>query len=286
MYPFKKNFKYYFLAALLVVAVFVWYAVLAESRDGLTVAFLDVGQGDATLIEKDGNQILIDGGRNKKVLQELSKVMPFYDRSIDLVIATHPDADHIGGLSDILENFNIGLIMETGVGSDTAVYAEFERQLEEKNLKKILARRGMKIMLGKDAYLLILFPNIDVTGFDTNEASIVAKLVYGSTSFLLTADSPKNIEQYLAALSPNSVDVDVLKVGHHGSRTSTSEQLAGYASPLYAVISVGKDNNYGHPHKEVIDTLNKFSIPILRTDEMGTIKFKSDGEKIFIDNKR
>ena len=212
--------------------------------------------------------------------------MPFYDRSIDAVIATHPDADHIGGLSDILENFDVGLVMEPGVDSDTAVYAEFEDQVEKKSLQKTLARRGMRITLGKGAYLLILFPNVDVVGFDTNEASIVAKLVYGGTSFLLTADSPKNIEQYLTALSPESVDVDVLKIGHHGSKTSTSQELLGYASPLYAVISVSKDNQYGHPHKEVTDKLNELNIPILRTDERGTIKFKSDGEKLFVDSKK
>lgn len=267
-------------------AIFVWHAVIIEGDSDLTVAFLNVGQGDATFIEKDGNQILVDGGRNKNILRELSKVMPFYDRSIDMVIATHPDADHIGGLPEVLENFNVGLVMEPGVDSDTAIYAEFERRVEEKSLQKILARRGMKIILSKNAYLLVLFPNMDVTGFDTNEASIVAKLVYGDTSFLLTADSPKNIERYLATLSPESVNVDVLKVGHHGSRTSTSEQLAGYASPLYAVISVGKDNQYGHPHKEAIDTLSKFSIPVLRTDELGMIKFKSDGNHLFIVNKK
>lgn len=267
-------------------AIFVWHAVIIEGDNDLRVAFLNVGQGDATFIEKDGNQILVDGGRNKKVLRELSKVMPFYDRSIDLVIATHPDADHIGGLPDVLENFNVGLVMEPGADSDTAIYAEFERRVEEKGLQKILARRGMRIMISENAYLLILFPNTDVAGFDTNEASIVAKLVYGDTSFLLTADSPKNIEQYLTALSPESVDIDVLKVGHHGSKTSTSQELLGYASPLYAIISVGKDNQYGHPHKEITDKLSESNITILRTDELGTIKFKSNGEKIFVDNKR
>lgn len=286
MYLSKQNFKYYFLAALTLIAIFVWYAVGVEGDDDLRVAFLDVGQGDATFVEKNGNQVLIDGGKNKKVLQELSKIMPFYDHSIDAVIATHPDADHIGGLPHVLENFNVGLVMEPGVSSDTAVYTEFEKKMEEKGLRKILARRGMKIILSKNVYLLILFPNIDVVGFDTNEASIVAKLVYGDTSFLLTADSPKNIEQYLTALSLESVNVDVLKIGHHGSKTSTSQELLGYASPLYAVISVGKDNQYGHPHKEVLDKLNEFNVPALRTDELGTIKFKSDGEKIIVDSKK
>ena len=121
---------------MILAAVFVWYAVIIEGDSDLKVVFLDVGQGDATFIEKNGNQILIDGGRNKKILRELSEIMPFYDRSIDMVVATHPDADHIGGLSDILENFDVGLVMEPGVDSDTAVYAEFKEQVEKRVCKK------------------------------------------------------------------------------------------------------------------------------------------------------
>jgi len=281
MQSIKKNLKYYFLGLLFLAMFLVWYAVFAESRNGLTVAFLDVGQGDAIFIQApNGNQILVDAGQNRAVLRELSKVMPFYDRSIDMLIATHPDSDHIGGFPNILSRFNVGSIIEPGVDSGTPVYEEFERIAEEKNIKKFLARRGMKINLDQNAYLLILFPDRDASGMDSNDASIVAKLVYGDTSFLLTGDSPQKIERYLASLSPESLDVDVLKVGHHGSRTSTSEILLGYSSPDFAVISSGKDNSYGHPHQEVLGMLDKFGIKILRTDELGTIVIKSDGEGI------
>lgn len=284
MQSLKKNFKYYFLGLLFIATFFVWYAVYAETRDMVKVAFLDIGQGDAIFIETpNGNQILIDGGRNKKVLEELSKIMPFYDRSIDVVIATHPDQDHIGGLPEVINNFDVKLVMEPGVSSDTNTYKEFRRVVEEKNIKTVLARQGMRINLDKGAYLEILFPNGNVEDWDTNDASIVARLIYGENSFMFTADSPQKIENYLASIYKDDLKTDVLKVGHHGSKTSSSETFLGYADPDYAIISSGKDNSYGHPHQEVLDRLENFSIPTLRTDEIGTIQIKSDGEKLYIE---
>lgn len=280
---FKKYLKYWFLAILGALAFVVWYAVIAESREGVSVAFLDVGQGDAIFIQApNGNQVLVDAGPGSKILEELSKVMPFYDRSLDLIIATHPDSDHIGGFLDVLKTYRAEAAMEPGVDSESAFYREFERLLEKNNIKKNLARRGMKVILDGNAYLLVLFPDRDVSGLDTNDASIVVKLIYGKTSFLLTGDSPKKIENYLVWLSPKELDVDVLKAGHHGSKTSSSEKFLEATSPVYAVISSGKDNRYGHPHKEVLDLLEKFKVEILRTDEQGTIKIKSNGENLQI----
>ncbi len=283
MQNLKKNFKYYFLGLLFTATFFTWYTVYAETRSTLLVAFLDIGQGDAIFIEApNGRQILIDSGRNKKILEELGKIMPFYDRSIDILIATHPDQDHIGGLPSVIENFDIGFIMEPGVSSDTNTYKELERVIVEKNIQKILARRGMRINIDDGAYLDILFPNQDVEGWDTNEASIVARLTYGENSFLFTADSPQKIENYLASVYKENLKTDVLKVGHHGSKTSSSELFIEYVSPDYAIISVGKDNSYGHPHEEVMNRLKNFGISILRTDELGTIQMRSDGSKLYI----
>jgi competence protein ComEC len=278
-----KNFKWHFLGLLILFASFVWYAVFAESKQDLTVAFLDVGQGDAILIDTAGDrQILIDGGPNKKVLSELSKILPFYDRSIDVVIATHPDQDHIGGLLDVLERYKVNLVIEPGLESATAVYKGLENLIEEKGVKKILARRGMKLALSDGAYLLVLFPDRGVSGMDTNDASIVAKLVYGDTSFLLTGDSPQKIENYLASIDANRLKTNVLKLGHHGSKTSSSETFLGYANPDYAIISAGKDNRYGHPHQETLDILKRFEIKTLRTDKLGAIIMKTDGENIIL----
>ena len=278
-----KNFKYYFVGALFLMTVFVWYAVFAETRGGLTIAFLDVGQGDAIFIESpNGNQILLDGGPNKKVLRELTEIMPFYDRSIDMIISSHPDKDHIAGLVEVARRYNVSAAMESGVNSNSAVYRELNKIIDEKEIQKIFARRGMRINMGDGVYIDILFPDRDVSGLETNAASIVAKLIYGKTSFMLTGDSPKAMEQYLVSLGGKALKSDVLKTGHHGSKTSTSESFLGYVSPKYAVISSGAGNRYGHPHQETIDLLNRFKIPILRADELGTIKMKSNGENMMI----
>ncbi len=206
--------------------------------------------------------------------------MPFYDRTIDVVIATHPDKDHIGGLPEVLNNYHVDFVMEPGVSSDTGAYQELEKTIKDKNLPRILARRGMSLNLGDGVRLNILFPDRNTDGWETNTASIVAKLVYGNNSFLLTGDSPIAIEKYLSMIDGHNLKSDVLKAGHHGSRTSTSESYASLVSPEYAVISAGKNNKYGHPHKEVLDILEKVKATILKTYELGTITFNSDGENI------
>lgn len=277
--------RIFVLAFLLVANALIWYGVSSEQKGRLTVAFLDVGQGDAIFIEApNGNQMLIDGGKGKGVLAQLSKVMPLYDKSIDVVLATHPDADHIGGLPAVFEYFDVRTFIEPGVSSDTAVYEALEKSVIEENAKKILARRGMKIDLGEGTSFLVLFPDRDVTDFETNTASIAGILTYGESSFLLTGDSPKEIENYLVFLDAEGLDVDVLKVGHHGSRTSTSKAFAAAISPEYAVISAGKNNSYGHPHAEVLQILSENDVQVVRTDEMGTIIFTSDGGESLLTN--
>ena len=256
-----------------------------EDRRGiLKVSFLDIGQGDAIFIEApNGNQVLIDGGSNRAVLKELGKVMPFYDRTIDAVIATHPDKDHIGGLVEVLKNYQTDMVMEPGVSSDTGAYQELEKVIKYKNLPRILARRGMSLNLGEGARLNILFPDRNTEGWETNTASIVAKLIYGNNSFLLTGDSPIAIENYLSMIDGRNLKSDVLKAGHHGSRTSTAESFASLVSPEYAVISASKNNQYDHPHKEVLDILEKIKSVILKTYENGTISFISDGERVSVE---
>lgn len=301
----KENIKFYTVSFFILANFFIWYAVFFEQRKDLTVAFLDVGQGDAIFIESpDGKQILIDGGSNESVVRELSKLMPFYDRSIDMVLMSHPDSDHIGGLPAVLKNYQVDFFIESGVSSGNGVYDELEKVVLEKGVKKFLAQQGMKVYLcdfdaqhssensveeeflkGCENYLEILFPNVDVSGFETNTASIVVRLVYGNESFLFTGDSPQKIENYLAMVYGNKLKVNVLKLGHHGSSTSNSEKFLGFTSPEYAIVSVGLNNRYGHPHQEVINLLNKFTIPLLRTDQLGTIIFKTDGQSLKINKK-
>lgn len=283
-YVQKKNLKQYFLLGLFILNIFIWFIIFDKNDNKLTVAFLDIGQGDAIFIEApNGNQILIDGGPNKSVLRELNKIMPFYDRSIDVIVATHPDKDHIGGLPEIIDRYSIDFILESGAKNDTGVSLAFENAILQNQIKQIFAKRGMRVNLGRGVFLNILFPDRGVGDVESNTASIVAQLVYGNTKFMLTGDSPKTIEEYLVITDGEKLKSDVLKVGHHGSKTSSSEIFLGFVSPKYSVISAGVGNSYGHPHKEVIDILNQFASNILNTQNSGTIIFKSDGENIFVE---
>lgn len=285
----RLKIKLGILLLLVITLVFAIYLSFKENGSKLTVAFLNIGQGDAIFIEApSGNQLLIDGGPGKTVLRELSQVMPFYDHSIDIVMATHPDADHIGGLPDVLERYKTDLFLEPGVEGDTNVYKELESKVKSLKIKRLKVRRGMVVDLGEGTLLQILFPVTDPEGMETNTASIVARLIYGEHEFLLTGDSPKNIEEYLTKESckgcPFALEADVLKAGHHGSKTSTSDLFVRAVAPKYAVISAGRDNRYGHPHQEVLDTLTQHKIQILRTDQSGTIIFKGDGVNLELKN--
>jgi len=280
----KKKIIWITLGVLLFVNIFVWVIVFADGNNDLKVSFLNVGQGDAIFIEApNGNQMLIDSGPNKKVLSELGKVMKFWDRSIDIIIATHPDKDHIGGFPEVLKRYDVDTIFETDVNSDTAVFGEFDNRATGSGVERILARAGQIIWLDSDVYVQILFPDRNVSGLEANTASVIARLVYGETEFLLTGDSPKSIENYLAANYGESLQSDVLKLGHHGSKTSTSELFLGYVSPVLAIVSAGRDNRYGHPHEEVMSILEKFGIENKSTKD-GTITIISDGVDVRVNN--
>lgn len=274
------------LALLIVIAVLVWgYYFSLQGSGVLTVAFLNIGQGDAIFIESpSGVQVLVDGGPGRAVLRQLGRQMGFFDRTLDVIVATHPDSDHIGGLPDVLGLYAVSYIFDPGIAHSIPTYDAFlERSKEELGAQYILARRGQLINLGGGAYIRILFPDHDVTHVETNDGSVVLQLVYGDTAFLLTGDAPVNVEQYVSSLDGKTLHSDVLKVGHHGSRTSSSELFVGWASPEYAVISRGCDNRYGHPHQEVLNILNRFEIEIHDTCEEGTIVFESDGEHVILE---
>jgi len=280
----RKNGRLYILMTLFITTVFIWYAVLVEDRRGiLTVAFLDIGQGDAIFIEApNGNQMLIDGGPPKAVLSALRRVMSFYDRTIDMIVVTNPDKDHMAGFIDVLESYKVGMVVEPGTVGASVEYKVFEQLVREERAKKSIALRGQTIWLDKKhgVGFQILFPDRNISGLATNDGSIVGRLVYGDTSIMFTGDSPENVERYLVSLDDKNLKSDVLKVGHHGSRTSTSKEFVGFVSPTYATISLGQGNSYGHPHKETLDTLEKFDIKTLRTDQQGTITIESDGKNI------
>jgi len=252
-----------------------FYLWQVTTTKALTVSFLNIGQGDSIFIEgPNGNQMLIDGGPGKIVLSELGQIMSWSDRFIDVMMATHPDADHVGGLPFVLDRFQIGTILEPGVSADTQTYQHLENEIKLKKVPKILARRGMKIILDKGVSFTILWPDRDTSQMETNDASIVGRLEYGETSFYLNGDSPLKIEKYLIQKDGSNLQSTVLKAGHHGSRTSTGQRFLDMVYPTYAVISAGLHNRYGHPHQEVIDRLEAKNIKILSTAEEGRITFK------------
>lgn len=275
------------LLVLICGGVVVWLLPAAAATpppEYLTVHFFDVGQGDATFIETpDGAQVLIDGGPNNSVLHELAQVMPLRDRSIDVVIATHPDSDHIGGLIDVFERYVVDAIMLTENKSDSTTAVTYERLVSAEGAEILYARRGQILTVGASTTLEILWPETDPTAMESNESSIVLKLSYGDTSFMLTGDSPKRIEEYLVLAEGEHLMSTVLKVGHHGSRTSTSELFLAEVRPEYAVLSYGADNRYGHPHVEVTDALFNARVETLSTAEQGTVTFYSDGENVWVD---
>lgn len=280
----RKHFREVVLGTLILANAFVWLAVYQrQPSDTLTIYFFDVGQGDAILIDSPSHgRILLDGGRNRKILSEIGRVLPFGDKRIDVVIESHPDRDHIGGLPEVISRYDVELFLEPGVESDNTLDDELKRRIAEKNIPNLLARRGMVVNFGDGAKLFILFPNQDVSKWETNDASIVGRIVYGERSFLLTGDSTKRAEYILLGLDAEILKSAVLKVGHHGSRNSTSLDFTTAVEPLYAVISAGKDNPYGHPHKEVLDILEKVGAKIVNTAESGTLRFETDGKTLEI----
>ena len=278
----KRYWRETLVGILILSNIFIWVAVYQRRpSDILVVYFLDIGQGDAIFINSSTHgRVLIDGGPNRKILSELGKILPFADKRIDVVVETHPDKDHIGGLPEVISRYKVGMFIEPGVESENSIDDELQKRVQSKNIPTLLARRGMVVNFGDGAKLRILFPTQGVSNWEPNRASIVAKLVYGDKSFLLTGDSPIVIENVLLKYGTSTLDSDVLKAGHHGSRTSTSLPFATAVSPDYVVISAGKDNTYGHPHKEVLDILEKIGSQVFSTAELGTMKFETDGKTL------
>lgn len=282
----SKNFKKYklliFVLILMFIGIFLFYTDWQNSHKGFTFVMLDVGQGDGLFIESPtGTQIMFDGGPPRKVLSSLARVMSPFDKSIDAIIITNPDADHIGGLLDILKNYKVGVVLEAGTLTDSKIYQSLREEMKKQNIPDILAKRGMKLDMGGGVMIDILFPDRDVSEWATNDGGVVARLSYGETSIMLTGDIGTKTEKII--LEENSqaqLASTILKVGHHGSRYSSSLSFVKAVSPKYALISSGKDNNYGHPHPDTLDTLNEFGAKIFRTDLFGTIIMNSDGQNI------
>jgi competence protein ComEC len=247
-----------------------------KKQDTFEVVFLNVGQGDAILIQDGEKQVLIDGGRDGlELLSRLGRYVPFWDRTIEVVIATHPDSDHIGGLPSLLRNYQVESVMTNGQTSDTETSRLFEALASEKAKTRLTVADGAEIIFADGITLRFLYPLLPIPSdspIETNEGSLVARLDYLDTSFLFTGDLAK--EEYAIQ---NIQPVDVLKVAHHGSRYSTSDTFLDLLKPKEAVVSVG-ENSYGHPHPDVLMNLKERGIRTYRTDEEGDIFYHCSKE--------
>ena len=270
-------------------AVLTTITAAAMPDDNLHVSFLDVGQGDAILIQTPAHQdILVDGGPSgRDVVLALGKKMPFWDRTIDLVVLTHPDADHLTGLLEVLRRYRVVQVLFPAVDCDSALCDEWASVIEAEGATLTIARAGQRIDLGTDRVTVeVLNPLVPPPAHippDPNDSSVVLRVCAGRVSFLLTGDMTNQLESELVKRRA-SLSSTVLKAGHHGSDTSTSQGFLAVVDPSVAVVSVGADNRFGHPSGGVVGRLAEEVGPgnIYRTDVHGTVEFITDGERLWV----
>ncbi|MCE5168545.1 MBL fold metallo-hydrolase [Paenibacillus profundus] len=244
----------------------------------LQVYYLDVGQGDSTLIRTPKNQfVLIDGGYNSQGKNVVKYLEQLGVKELTAVIATHPDADHIGGLDTVIDAIPVKSVYAPKVSHTTNTYKDFLMAVKNRGLKIKSTKAGLQIPL--DGVTAEFVAPVGEYGKDLNAWSAVLHLSFGNTSFLFTGDAEKKSETDMLA-HPNKLRADVLKVGHHGSDTSTSPKFLTTVNPKYAVISVGEGNKYGHPKEAVMERLKKAKVSVYRTDKNGTVTAISDGTNI------
>jgi len=275
---FKDRIVWIIVIGLFLITISAWSAVFAAGDNLLKVHFLDVGQGDSAFIELPNKyQILIDGGPSNEVVSQLSKVMPFYDHSIDLIVASHPQEDHIFGLIEALKRYQVDEVMLSGAENDIESWSELKRLSAG---KVVTPTAGQVYNLQADVQFKVLWPRagLDFGNLsDVNEASVVLRLTYGDQDFLFTGD--------LGTITEPEVswsDVEVLKVAHHGSRYATSEEFLNKTKPEIAIISVAKNNSYGHPTPETLERLKDIGAEVWQTAISGTVTVFSDGDDVWV----
>jgi competence protein ComEC len=268
-------------AVLLILAFFFWRGL----PDGkLHVTFLDVGQGDAILIQTpSGKQILIDGGPSEtQVLAQLGRQMPFWDRTLDVVVLTHPDSDHINGLVPVLERYQVDVVIHRQIEMDSETYDYWLELVADEGASVYEGQAGLSLTLDEGLEMLILHPGVEVWE-SANDNSVVTRLVYGQVSFLLTGDIEAEVEEALVGAGAIR-ESTLLKAAHHGSCSSTTQAFLDAVDPELVVISVGADNTFGHPCDEVLDRLE--GLPVYRTDEHGIVEVVSDGTQVRVEVQR
>jgi competence protein ComEC len=259
-------------------------ATIKEPGGSLKVIFLDVGQGASQLlISPSGKTMLIDAGNNDKESLMLQHLRKYHITRLDIVIGTHPDADHIGGLDKVIDHLTIGKIYMPKVQSNTKTFESLLKSIQNKGLKVSTAKAGLQLQWDDKVIIQMIAPTKNYK--DANDNSAVIHVIYGKTSFMLTGDAEAESEQGMIA-SGVDLQSDVLLVGHHGSKSSTSLDFLKKVKPQYAIIQVGKNNNYGHPHAATLKHLKAEGAEIYRNDLNGTIEISSDGAKLQITSER
>ncbi len=281
-----KLYKILLILGIVFVLISIPVFLLAyDFPENLEVDFLDVGQGDAILIKTPiGQNILIDGGPDSKVISCLSEELPWWDRTIDLMILSHPHDDHVAGLIEVLRRYKVKKVIYTGVLHNSPSFLAWLDLIKEKKISMIIIDREQKIVLGENCFLEFLYPDKAILGRQVdnlNNSSIINKLIYKNNQFLFMGDAEIELEEILIN---NNIDLsaDVLKIGHHGSDTSSSEEFLVALNPEIAVIEVGNDNKFNHPSLRVLKRLERMNIKTYRTDLDGTIRIESDGKNLNI----
>lgn len=274
----KAYFSYVVILFLLATAIYVWTLYFRTPDNDFHIIALDVGQGDSILIQKGDYQILIDGGPDDKVIEKLGNFMPINDREIEMVILTHPHADHLNGLLTVLDRYKVDQIRMTKKTHTSVAYKEFLTKIKEKNILVKTPQAGENEVLSFGAKMIFLWPdqNFDVENEENlNNTSLVFRLDYYQTSALFPGDLETDGWQKIIAENKTEIsDVSILKVAHHGSKNGTTKQMIEIIKPKYAIISLSADNKFGFPHKNAIDLLQNIGASIFRTDTMSDIDLR------------
>lgn len=288
MFNFNRRKLIYVVVVLLIINLFLLLYFCGEGRkiisnpENPTIIFLDIGQGDATLIRTtQGQNILIDGGPDKGIIFKLDRYIPLNRRVIDLMILTHPDPDHLNGLIEVLNRYQVNYFIYNGVDDESTDYQNFLAKIDQLKIAKEIVWQGKKINFS-DGIMEFIFPFASLENFrlkDDNEGSLVFKLIIGKKKILFVGDANQKVEEQLIEKGID-LSADILKVGHHGSKTSTGEKFLFMVKPTHAIISVGRGNKYGHPNLRTLRKLERIGAQILRTDQLGDIICETDGNEL------